>query len=82
MEPGDKAGARSVTGRPIVGNEGQETAALRPTDSAESNERQLLLRTVPKEKRGGGITAFWGKLAASPSSPTWQNVRRQKAQMM
>lgn len=52
MELGDKAGAHGVTERPIVGNGGQETAALRPTDSAESNERQLLLRTVPKEKGG------------------------------
>lgn len=80
MELGDKAGAHSVTGRPIVGNGGQEMAALRPTDSAESNERQLLLRTVPKEKGGG--TALRGKLAASPSSLMWQNVWRQKAQMM
>lgn len=59
MELGDKAAAHGVTERPIVGNGGQETAALRPTDSAESNERRLLLRTVPKEKGCGGV-GVWG----------------------
>lgn len=64
MGLGDKAGAHSVTERPIVGNGGQETAALRPTDSAESNERQLLLRTVPKEGgRGGGVDSLAGQIS-------------------
>lgn len=62
-----------MTGRLGLGNGGQETTALRPKDSAESNEGQLSLRILPKlpERRGeerkrGRITTLEGKLAASP----------------
>lgn len=55
MDQGDKAGAHSMTGRPGQGNGGQETAALRPKDSAESNEGQLSPRILPKlPERGWG----------------------------
>lgn len=73
MDQGDKAGAYSMTGRAELGNGGQETAALRPKDSAESNEGQLSLRILPKlpqrdvgKKRRGGITTLESKLASSP----------------
>lgn len=48
MDQGDKAGAHSMTGREGPGNGGQDTAALRPKDSAESNEGQLSPRILPK----------------------------------
>lgn len=57
MDQKDKAGAYSMTGGAGLGNGGQETAALRPKDSAESNEGQLSVRTLPKlpqrERKGG-----------------------------
>lgn len=62
-----------MTGRRGLGNGGQETAALRPKDSAESNEGHLLPQIPPEtagdsaeESERGGITTLEGKLAASP----------------
>lgn len=54
VDQGDKAGAHSMTGRLGLGNGGQETTALRPKDSAESNEGQLSLRRLPKLPERGG----------------------------
>lgn len=59
VDQGDKAGAHSMTGRPGLGNGGQETAALRPRDSAESNEGQLSPRIQPKPPWGGGGGGLW-----------------------
>lgn len=61
VDQGDKAGAHSTTGRAGLGNGGQETAALRPKYSAESNEGQLSPRIPQKlperrgESRGGEV---------------------------
>lgn len=74
MDQKDKAGAYSMTGGAGQGNGGQETAALRPKDSAESNEGQLSPRILLKlpqrggrgRRRRGGITTLEGKLAALP----------------
>lgn len=54
----DKVGACCMTGRAGYENEGQETAALRPKDSAESNERQLsprIQRELPERGRKGEV---------------------------
>jgi len=51
VDQGDKAGACSMTGRAGLGNGGQETAALRPKNSAESNEGQLTPRKLPEQAR-------------------------------
>ncbi len=61
VDQGDKAGAHSMTGRPGLGNGGQETAALRPKDSAESNEGQLSPRILPElpERGGKGEEERW-----------------------
>lgn len=50
-----------MTGRVGLGNGGQDSATLRPKDSAESNEGQLLPRILPKlpERAGNGEDERW-----------------------
>lgn len=54
----DKTGAQNVTERHGPGTGGQETTAVRPKDSAESNEGQLSLRMLPRppENKGERLT--------------------------
>lgn len=60
MDQVDKAGAHSMTGSETVERR-TETAALRPKDSAESNEGQLKLRILLKltERRGKQEKERW-----------------------
>lgn len=56
----DKAGAHNVTERQGPGKGGQETAAIRPKDSAESNEGRLSLRILPRPPENKGETNSLG----------------------
>lgn len=74
VDRGDKAGSHCMTGRPGLGNGGQDTAALRPRDSAESNEGHLSLRILPKAVEGGGVR--WGEVTALKGKSPCSSRRR------